>query len=272
MLKIGLIEYANCVPIFSALKDNFDCGDYDFIGGVPAVLNKKLSEGGVDVSPSSSIEYGKSFEKYYILPDLSISSIGAVKSVLLFSRIPIEQLDGLSIGLTTESDTSVALLKIILSKFHGFSNTFVRTTLPLDEALDHFPAMLMIGDLALKGAATVKDAFVYDLGELWRAFTGLPFVFALWIVRREAVENNRNEVISLCKDLLAAKSIAYGSLGEIAAKSREAQWMGVEGLVDYWRCLSYDLTPLHMEGLRTFFFHAVEIGVLERTPEFKVVG
>src|SRR5512136_1386721 len=114
-LRIGEIEYANCTPIFSVLKKDFDCADYRFIRGVPARLNAMLSREEIDLCPASSFEYGKSADKYYLLPGLSISSVGAVKSVLLFSRLPIGELDHQAIGLTAESDTSVNLLKIIMA-------------------------------------------------------------------------------------------------------------------------------------------------------------
>src|SRR5512136_426504 len=214
-LRIGQIEYANCTPLFTALKKNFDCTNYQFIHGVPARLNAMLSRGEIDLCPSSSFEYGKSADKYYLFPGLSISSIGAVKSVLLFSRMPIESLNSHAIGLTAESDTSVNLLRIIMAKGYGFSNQFQRTILPLREALRSFSALLLIGDAALRERGEARDLYVYDLGELWHEVTGLPFVFALWIVTREAAEMKAREVKSLGEQLLEAKRLAYDSYEEI---------------------------------------------------------
>lgn len=271
-LTIGHIEYANCTPIFSALQKSFDCTGYRFVRGVPARLNRLLAAGEIDVCPSSSIEYGKNPDRYLILPDLSISAVGPVKSVLLFSRTPLEALDGADIGMTVESDTSVTLLRIILASFHGFSNRLERTDLPLAAALEAFPALLLIGDSALKGTLGRGGHYVYDLGELWHRFTGLPFVFALWLVRREAVTERPSEVARLGADLVRAKGIAYGSYPEIAAESAEREWIARELLVDYWRTISYDLTSDHLEGLRRFFAHAADLGVMADVPEFRVFG
>lgn len=271
-LKIGHIEYANCTPIFSALTRNFDCADYHFVKGVPSRLNRFLSSGEIDVCPSSSIEYGKSPEKYLILPELSISAIGPVRSVLLFSRVPLEELNGRTIALTSESDTSVNLLKILLAYYCGFRNSFERTSLPLRAAVDRYPALLLIGDNALKGAMDTTGLHVYDLGELWWKFTGLPFVFALWIVRREAVERARAEVTTLLADLLRAKAMAYETYEEIAAGCDEKGWIDRTLLVEYWRTISYDLTDAHIEGLRTFFMHGVELGILAVAPEIRLFG
>ncbi len=271
-LKIGQIEYANCTPLFTALKGNFDCTDYQFIQGVPARLNTMLSIGEIDLCPSSSFEYGKSADKYYLLPGLSISSIGPVKSVLLFSRIPIDKLNNHAIGLTAESDTSVNLLRIIMARGYGFVNDFRRTTLPLREALQTFSALLLIGDSALRARGESQDLHVYDLGELWRDMTGLPFVFALWIVTRQAAETKTGEVRALAARLLEAKQLAYGSYEDIAAGCREMEWFGREALVDYWRTISYDLTPQHMEGVRQFFRMAHELGLLATNPELRLIG
>jgi len=270
-LSIGHIQYANCTPIFTALSAHFDCSGYRFVTGVPARLNAMLRSGALDLSPSSSIEYAMAHQDYCLLPDLSISAIGPVKSVFLFSRVPIEELDGSAIGLSAESDTSVNLLKVLLARQYGFRNSFERTSLPLSEALTHYPGLLLIGDAALKGAAASGPYHVYDLGELWHRFTGLPFVFALWIVRRDAARAKGAELAALGRDLVAAKKLAYDSYAEIAATCLERSWLGAGELVDYWRTISYDLTPAHLEGARCFFRHAFEMGLIPTQPELRFI-
>jgi chorismate dehydratase len=264
-LNIGHIQYANCTPIFSALASNFDCTGYRFVGGVPARLNAMLRAGSIDLSPSSSFEYAMAHDQYCLLPELSISAIGPVKSVLLFSRVPIEELDGCSIGLSAESDTSVNLLRVLLARKYGFGNSFERTSLPLSQALQRFPAVLLIGDAALKGAAA-GEGLIYDLGKLWLDFTGLPFVFALWIVRRDSALAKHDELAALARDLIAAKKLACASYPAIAAGCAEREWLGVDELADYWRTISYDLTPAHIEGVRCFFSHAFELGLIPELP------
>ena len=115
MLRIGEISYLNCTPIFSMLRSRFADPEYQFVCGTPAELNQRLRSAEIDICPSSSIEYARNPDSYLILPDISIASIGAVKSVLLFSPLPIEALNGAEIALTGESETSVALLKILLA-------------------------------------------------------------------------------------------------------------------------------------------------------------
>ena len=269
-IRIGQIEYANCTPIFTALREINDCADYHFVNGVPARLNEMMNRGEIDVCPASSIEYGKSPEKYLLLPDISISSDGPVKSVLLFSRVPLADLHNQTIALTMESDTSVNLLKIILGKQYGFTNLFERSSLPLQEALNNYSALLLIGDAALRESGHVGGLFVYDLGELWFAFTGLPFVFALWLVTCEAAVQKRAEVQALVVRLLMAKRRAYDNYGRIADQSSEREWLGRDALVDYWRTISYDLTPRHLEGVATFFRYAKELQILRVEPEIRI--
>jgi len=268
-INIGHIQYANCTPIFSALSAHFDCAGYRFVSGVPARLNAMLRSGELDLSPSSSIEYALAHEQYCLLPELSISAIGPVKSVFLFARVPIEELDGAAIGLSAESDTSVNLLKVLLARKCGFSNSFERTRLPLSQALERFPGLLLIGDAALRGAVAAGAYHVYDLGQLWHDFTGLPFVFALWIVRLDSARNKGRELAALGRDLVAAKNFAYASYPEIAAGCREREWLGEAELVDYWQTISYELTAAHLEGARCFFRHACEMGLIPSQPELR---
>jgi chorismate dehydratase len=268
MLRIGRISYANCTPIFHELQKRSPAEEYRFIGGVPSHLNAMLAAGKIDVCPASSIEYALHPDRYLILPDLSISSIGAVGSVLLFSRIPIEELDGQSILLSSESATSVNLLRILMKKRFGCSCRFTVSALQLGSALQEAPAMLLIGDSALRASLEDTGLHVYDLGELWHDWTGLPFVFALWFCGLTAGEERYAEVKRLACHLIDSKERACADLESIAQGSSEVQWMAKDRLVAYWRDnISYDLDSSHLEGLRLFYRYCVELGLLPNEPE-----
>jgi chorismate dehydratase len=268
-LRIGQIEYANCVPLFRALRDYCNETRWDFVRGVPAQLNRMLEKGEIDLCPSSSIVYGTAPEKFWLMPGLSISATGPVKSVMLFSRVPLEELGGGLIGLTSESDTSVALLKIILARYLHINNTFHRTTLPLQDALKEFSALLLIGDKALRENINNPSCHIYDLGELWLRFTGLPFVFALWIVNRTAVDGLEQEVSELSAALLAAKEIARQNLVRYASEPGGLEWLTLSQREDYWRTISYDLGEDHLKGLTTFYSHAAELGIIKSSPKLE---
>lgn len=273
MLKIGRIEYANCTPIFSELMDKQSCDSYQLVGGVPAQLNAMLAAGKIDVCPSSSIEYALHPERYLILPKLSISSVGAVGSVLLFSRDPIEALDNQKILLSSESATSVNLLKILLEKRFGCSCCYSVHTSSFEKALQEAPALLLIGDAALRASHLKSGLLVYDLGRMWYEWTGLPFVFALWLCRRQAAEEQYAEVANLAGQLVTSKEHARNNLRSIAESSPEVVWMGADRLVAYWReNISYDLDDRHLAGLVLFFRYCVELKLLNVEPPLQFLA
>ncbi|WP_370514276.1 menaquinone biosynthetic enzyme MqnA/MqnD family protein [Geobacter sp. FeAm09] len=268
MLSIGRIDYANVTPLFHALQEHFPCDGYRFTGGVPANLNALLAAEKIDVCPSSSIEYAIHSERYLILPDLSISSAGPVASVLLFSRVPIEELEGQEILLSAESATSVNLLRILMGKRFGHTCRYTVSSMPLAEALRTASAMLLIGDAALRSSLAETGLRIYDLGSLWYEWTGLPFVFALWFCTRSAAQSRHGEVRLLADRLVQAKAYADREREHIAAISPEASWMGREGLIAYWReNISYEMGEAQQEGLRLFYRYAAELGLIPVAPE-----
>jgi chorismate dehydratase len=268
MLKIGQIEYANCTPLFQVLRELDPCPAYQFISGVPAELNRMLLAGEIDVCPSSSIEYAYHPERYRILPQLSISSIGAVASVLLFSRVPVEKLDGRKIMLSSESATSVNLLKILLGRRFGSSCTYEVARQGASVVDGDASALLLIGDSALRASLGKPDLFVYDLGDLWYSWTGLPFVFALWLCRNEVAETA--ELQGLARKLIQAKELVPGRLERIAECAKEAGWMGYERLLAYWRDnISYQLDERAHAGLMLYYAECFESGLIAAVPALK---
>lgn len=266
MLRIGEISYLNCAPLFTALRRNFHDSDYQFVSGHPSNLNAKLRSGEIDICPSSSIEYARNPDSYLILPDLSISSKGPVMSVLLFSKLPIELLNGVSIALTGESETSVALLKILLSTRYSFNNSYYQAESSEQNFSCGHDALLLIGDRALKEAMSDCKGYVYDLGELWYEFTGLPFVFALWLLRRDALRSYPAAVHLIHERLLCSKQIATANFQQIAATLELNDWTNTAFLIKYWNIICYDLTKSHVEGLQLFYHYAALCGLIESEP------
>lgn len=265
MLRIGQIEYANCTPLYHLLKEQFDCEDYEFISGVPAALNVMLAAGKIDVCPSSSFEYAIHSERYKILPQLSISCNGAVASVLLFSRIPIEELHGQVIQLSAESATSVNLLKILMAKRYNCHCRYTVNSQNITDALETSTALLLIGDAALRASMNETGLYVYDLGQVWRDWIGLPFVFALWLCRREVADNP--QLIELSHRLIRSKELAPLHHDRIIQYAREAKWMPVERLLEYWRKnISYELEEPDISGLTTYFEMCHDLGLIQAVP------
>jgi chorismate dehydratase len=259
-LKIGRIPYANFFPIFHYLDRQCNCSDYSFVKGVPSRLNKMLRNGDLDISPSSSIEFLRNRNKYRILPWLSISSTSTIKSILLFSRVPLNELGGKAIAVSSDSATSDALLKIILKEFMSLKCRFTQTGLrSVKNILSSASAVLHIGDTAMIEAQKLSavsgqpsSLFIYDLGELWYKYTGLPFVYALWVVRNESLHEKTDLIRQLSSDLINARKYSNKQLSLIAKEAPQSKWLGEKELVNYWKLISYDFTAKHLEGLRLF--------------------
>lgn len=267
-LRIGRIAYLNVAPYFHYLAEQGFSGEV--VAGVPSALNRMLADGTIDACPSSSYEYGLHTDDYLLLPDHSISSIGPVHSVLLFTPGPMNDLSGQEIAITGESATSITLLQVLLMEFCRVGEVSFKVPERVVEAcLQDGQSALLIGDRALKTAQQCPPGFqVTDLGALWYHFTGLPFVFALWIMRREAVEKYPDEVSALAMQLKATRDYAFDHLPEMAASLSVATGFSAVQLEDYWRGISYDLTDGHLEGLRLYFALCRKHGLLEREPGF----
>ena len=261
-LRIGRIPYANLFPIFYMLERNADCSAYEFVDGVPSFVNRLLREGDIDISPSSSIEFLRNRERYTVVDGHSISSAGPIGSILLFSRRPIETLNGLIVLASSQSETSVALLDIILKKFYDLDCPLKSTSEPLEQAIETHTACLLIGDDALREALRWPKLYLYDLGDIWYRNTGLPFVFALWIARKDRGTEDPALFARFRKDLDAAKASAIEGLRTIAHESSLLSILSEDDIVSYWKGISYDLDREHRKGLELFRKYAEELKLL----------
>lgn len=262
ILKIGKIPYLNLFPIFYILERESDCSGYEFVEGVPSYLNKQLRDGRIDISPSSSIEYLRYPDRYTIIDDHSISSSGPIGSILLFSKRPLETLDGLEVLTSSQSETSVALLKIICKKFFEIECHLKSTTEPIARALKSGTAYMLIGDDALREALKWPALFIYDLGDLWHKKTGLPFTFALWIARTDCCAERAHLLEQFKSDLNRSKKTALKNLQAIASALKAESFLSEEELVAYWQGISYDFRSSEKEGLELFRKYSDELGLI----------
>lgn len=268
VLRVGKIPFLNLLPVFQVLEMYFLMDYVKFVPGPPYELNRKLRAGRLDISPSSSVEYGKFPDRYLLCPGVSISSRSKVMSVLLFSHRPVDALPGDPIAVTGSSDTSTLLLEILLREFRGRRNRLVRTPLPAREALRRFPAYLAIGDEAIRMNLAGAAEHVTDLGEWWKRETGTPFVFALWIVSRSALRARGESLRRFARTLIQAKKIARETIDRGSGGIRGPEWVPGDFLSEYWRNLSYDLSG-EIEGLSRFYRLAAKIGRIPAAPSLR---
>jgi chorismate dehydratase len=187
--RLGIVSYTNVAPLHWQLTP---WENAEFVRGVPTELNQKLLEGSIDLTLVSSVEFIRHRDKLKALPDFSIATLGPVQSVMLFHWESWETLNGKRIALTTDSATSVELLKILLRETN-ISAEFVPMKPDLDEMLGFCDAALLIGDTALKEAVAKRTIHSKvpqqtDLGEAWYNLTKLPFTFAVWASRKDNLQ------------------------------------------------------------------------------------
>ncbi len=258
-LKVGWIQYANVYPIFYVLeKEGLLTDDIHFVKGVPSQLNWALRNELIHLSPSSSVEYLLNEELYDYIDEICIASKEYVGSVLFFSNRDLRSLDGEKILLTDQSATSHLLLRVILEKFYGLNPKY---------DISHAPQLgnsfLLIGDDALRMNKSCRDKKIYDLGNIWYRETGLPFVFALWIIRKEILSPDHevhNNYIIFKDKLLYARDRAKDYFKEMVKDYYLRDFMTEEEIIRYWmENMDYYLTDAHKKSLNLFKEYLLEI-------------
>lgn len=270
VLRMGRISYLNVLPIYHPLEAGILPHDFELVAGPPALLNDMMARGELHVSSCSCFEYARRPERYYLVRDLSIGSHGPVMSVLLLSRRPVEALGGREILISGESHTSVALLRLLLRQRYGVVATFVTGQVtPALRSARPPEAFLAIGDEALRLRDHRDYPFRVDLAEAWRQWTGLPFIFGVWVVSREAAEQrlfhtDPGELLRQGRDWgLAHMDVVLDLTGHGCPLSRaELERYYREGLV-------YTLGEEELAGLRLFYEKLVTTGQIPRVPPLR---
>jgi chorismate dehydratase len=250
-LRIASVPFVNARP----LTWGFTRGPYRGIFRVqhvpPSRIPDLLRQEKADVGLIPSIEY-LGLPGAECLPHLCIASKRRVRSVYLASRVPVERIR--SVAVDVNSRTSVALLKIVL--WHrGVREAICHERPPsLKEMLRDHDAALLIGDAAL--TAETSGLVVHDLAAEWFALTGLPFVFALWVVRPGGVLPDG------VRPFLESRRIGLASIKEIAARAGEDLGMPPGSIESYLKTnIHFYLGSEERKGLALFFRQAEELGL-----------
>ena len=247
MIKLGRISYVNMAPVFHRLEY-----EVEEVTGVPTELNRLLLDGELDIAPISSIEYARHSDRLRLLPRLCVSSEGAVDSIQLVSRAPLERVR--SVAVTPESATSVVLTRVLLPEAEH---------VPLGEEAD---AKLLIGDAALQSAFNDPTPH-YDLGRLWLERTGLPMVFAVWACPEPAPPG----LSELETALVASVRLARAEPERLAYEASERYGYPAGFLARYFEKLRYRFGPRERAGFLTFLELAHDAGELDHVPELRFV-
>jgi chorismate dehydratase len=271
-MRLGRIGYINCYPVYGAIDRSIVQVEAELVSGTPSELNGLMAAGELDVSVVSAVEYARNAGRYHLLPDLAVSCDGPVRSVALFSHKQARELDGATILVSESSRTSVYLLELLCSEVWGVSPTFVQArTEPSDiDALESLPhdGVLVIGDAALLLAARRLYHHRYDLGEEWKKWTGLPFVFAVWAAKRvgghvAGQEGLAKKIHEVHDGLLASREWGLQNLERLACEAARLTGLEEERCFEYLSGLDYALSYRHLEGLTSFFRRLAAKGMVK---------
>jgi chorismate dehydratase len=274
MLRVGRIPYINCYPVYGAIDAGVVRLDAELVTGVPSDLNVRMARGQLDVSVVSAIEYARASERYLLLPDLAISCDGPVRSVLLLSKVPAPELGGRRVMLSRSSMTSVALLELLFENVWHARPEFAPGDAELTDVArfgdEPHEARLVIGDAALvlgtqhpgpRAPGPRPYPFVYDLGAEWKRWTGLPFVFAVWVAQRST---SVDRALSVHATLIESRSWGLQHLDQLAERASKSSGVDTGACREYLSGLDYGLSYPHLTGLTSFFNRLVEVG---RVPD-----
>jgi chorismate dehydratase len=264
-LRIGRIPYINCYPVYGAIDRGLIRIDAELVDGVPTALNARMARGDLDVSVVSAVEYARDSRRYLLLPDLAISCDGPVRSVMLFSKKPATELSGRRVLISRSSMTSVALLELLFENVWHARPIFVPTDAEISdvarfEGEDH-DARLVIGDAALllSSGASPRYPHAYDLGEVWKEWTGLPFVFAVWVAQRNVVVN---DALAVHASLINSRDWGIANVPTLARQAASATGVPIAACEEYLAGLDYGLSYPHLAGLTEFYRRLVQRGTV----------
>lgn len=258
-MRVGRIPYINCYPVYGAIDRKLVELDAQLVDGIPSSLNSAMSVGGLDVSVISAVEYARDAARYLLLPDLAISCDGPVRSVMLFSRRPADTLTAGRVLVSRSSMTSVELLRLMFHQVWKAAPAFVPADAEISDlersgAQPH-DARLIIGDAALlltSGASALAAdyPYVYDLGQVWKEWTGLPFVFAVWVAQRTTAVAG---ALAVHAQLIESRNWGLEHLDELSSQAADATGVSKPAALQYLSGLDYALHYEHLAGLTTFF-------------------
>jgi len=278
-LRISAISYLNTAPLMWDFEHAEVGRDFDISYTLPSACARALQAGTADIGIIPAAAYAQ-VPGLMVLPGVAIASRRPVRSILLVSRVPVENIR--TVALDTSSMTSVALTKILFEKWLGGGRTFTPMAPDIQKMLAAHDAALVIGDPALQIDRSLY--FTLDLAEEWIRYTGKPFVFAFWAVRQEALcgdsrprpSASRSDARAPEQDLAQVfqqsrdDGLEPASLDQIAR-----EWAPRLGIRDadvrsyLTENIYYQLDAQCLEGLQLFYRYAAEIGALPAAPEVR---
>jgi len=268
-LKISAISYLNTAPLMWDFEHAEAGADFDISYTIPSACAEALHVGTADIGIIPAAAYA-TVPDLVIVPDVAIAARRAVRSILLVSKMPVNQWTKhvRTVALDTSSMTSVALAKILFAKWLGGARDYKPMAPDLDAMLAACDAALLIGDPALQVDRT--RYFTLDLAEEWVARTGKSFVFAFWAIRKQALAGRNGAAIAEVFEKSRDHGLSPKNLEAIAQEWAPRLGLSVEIVRVYLtHNIHYYLDPPCLEGLQLYYRLGEEVGALPRAPDLR---
>ena len=237
-LKIGHMTYLNSEVFYRYLpKDSCE-----LVAMPPRAMAVAVELGELQGGPLPIAEVIRLGGQVRSLGNIGVAADGPVQSVFLFSHLPVDELNGKNIAVTSHTATSIQLLRVLFADLWNVTgHEFVETT-------DAHDASLWIGDPALERRSSGEYEYKYDLGSAWKTLTGLPFVFAEWVIRTDVFGDKSDRLERILTD---ATSQGVNSTLEIGVERSNA-YMSESDIDEYVRNFTYFLGPKERQGQAEF--------------------
>ncbi|HEY2043003.1 MAG TPA: menaquinone biosynthesis protein [Jatrophihabitans sp.] len=262
--RVGHIQFLNCLPIYWGLVRSGALLDLELTKDTPDNLNQMLVDDRLDIGPISLLEYLRHADDLVLLPDIAVGSDGKVLSVDLVAQRPLSELNGRPVALGSTSRTSVLLAQMWLSEVHHVEPEYFSCPPDVNAMMLEADAAVVIGDVALRATyeGPRRGLDVYDLGECWRDWTGLPMVFAVWAARRDFAEKNPGIIKDVHAAFIRSRDEALAHVDEVAAQAARWEIFDAATLANYFRTLDFSLGDRQLDGLLEFARRASSVGAL----------
>ncbi|MEU6980294.1 MULTISPECIES: menaquinone biosynthesis protein [unclassified Streptomyces] len=253
--RVGHIQFLNCLPLYWGLARTGTLLDLELTKDSPEKLSEQLVRGGLDIGPITLVEYLRNADDLVALPDIAVGCDGPVMSCVIVSQRPLDQLDGARVALGSTSRTSVRLAQLLLAERYGVRPDYYTCPPDLGLMMQEADAAVLIGDAALRASlheAPRLGLQVHDLGLMWKDWTGLPFVFAVWAARKDFLAREPETVHDVHRAFLASRDLSLEEVAKVAEQAARWEAFDAELLERYFRTLDFRFGPEQLAGVREF--------------------
>lgn len=253
--RVGHIQFLNCLPLYWGLARTGTLLDLELTKNTPEKLSAQMVNGELDIGPVTLVEFLRNAGDLVALPDIAVGCDGPVMSCEIVTRRPLRELDGARVALGATSRTSVRLAQLLLAERYGVRPDCFTCPPDLGAMMREADAAVVIGDVGLRaylGALPEPGLEVHDLGQLWKEWTGLPFVFAVWAVRREYLEREPAIVHAVHEAFLASRDLSLEEVHKVAEQASRWETFDPEVLVRYFTTLDFRLSASQLAGIAEF--------------------